>query len=51
MNSRVCVNGNVSTLDRHCFPDLSSLPVLQDDGFGPVNRVSFVVSMYRDDIA
>ena len=28
MNSRVCVDGIWSPLDCHCFPDLSSLPVL-----------------------
>ena len=54
MNSRVCVDGIWSPLDRHCFSDLSSLPALlmcQDDGFGPVNRVSCAVSVYRDGIA
>ena len=37
MNSKICVDGIRSLLNRHCFPDLSSLPVLlicQDNGFG-----------------
>ena len=54
MNSRVCVDGIWSSLYRHYFQDLSSLPVLlicQDDGFEPVDRVSCAVSMYRAGIA